>query len=54
MLKEMESQQKSKIWELVELPKEKKTIGCKWVYRKIGLAEKIVANWTSKKAWCYD
>ena len=31
---EMESLQKSKTWELVKLPKGKKAIGCKWIFRK--------------------
>ena len=30
----MESLRKNQTWELVELPKRKKAIGCKWVYRK--------------------
>ncbi|KAK4386030.1 Retrovirus-related Pol polyprotein from transposon TNT 1-94 [Sesamum angolense] len=34
MVAEMESLQKYHTWELVQLPKGKKTIGCKWVYRK--------------------
>ena len=32
--KEMESLHKNKTWDLVTLPKGKKAIGCKWVYRK--------------------
>ena len=34
MLEEMESLQKKKTWELVKLPKGKKAIGCKWIFRK--------------------
>ena len=30
----MESLKKNKTWELLELPKGKKLIGCKWVFRK--------------------
>ncbi|KAL5553999.1 hypothetical protein UlMin_041400 [Ulmus minor] len=41
MAKEMESFRKNQTWELVELPKGKKFIGCKWVYRK---KEVITAN----------
>jgi len=32
MEEEMEALQKNKTWKLVELPKGKKTIGCKWVF----------------------
>ena len=35
MAEEMESLKKNQTWELVELPKGKKAIGCKWVYQKI-------------------
>ena len=34
MRKEMKSIETNKVWELVELPKGKKTIGCKWVYKR--------------------
>ncbi|KAL0453640.1 UNVERIFIED_CONTAM: Retrovirus-related Pol polyprotein from transposon TNT 1-94 [Sesamum latifolium] len=34
MVEEMESLQKNRTWELVQLPKGKKAIGCKWVYKK--------------------
>ena len=34
MVEEMESLNKKKTWELSELPKGKKPIGCKWVFRK--------------------
>ena len=34
MEEEISSQHKNDTWELIELPKEKKAIGCKWVYAK--------------------
>ena len=34
MRKEMKSIKANKVWELVKLPKGKKTIGCKWVYKR--------------------
>ena len=34
MVEEMSSLYKNDTWELTELPKEKKAIGCKWVYAK--------------------
>ena len=34
MEKEMQSLHKNETWELVELPKGKRDIGCKWVYKK--------------------
>ena len=34
MLEEMKSLQKNRTWELVELSKGKKAIGCKWIFRK--------------------
>ena len=33
MKEEMDSLNKTKTWELVELPKDRKTIGCKWVFK---------------------
>ena len=33
-VEEMGSLQKNKSWESMKLPKRKKAIGCKWVYRK--------------------
>ena len=32
MVEEMETLQKNSSWELVKLPKGKKTVGCKWVF----------------------
>jgi hypothetical protein len=32
MKEEMSALQKNKTWELVQLPKGKKTVGCKWVF----------------------
>ena len=34
MIEKMEALQTNSTWELVPLPKGKKTIGCKWVYTK--------------------
>jgi len=34
MMEEISSLQKNDTWELSELPKEKKAIGCKWVFTK--------------------
>ena len=34
MNEEMESLRKNQTWELVQLPKGKRVIGCKWVYKK--------------------
>lgn len=33
-MKEIESLHRKNTWELVEIPKCRKVIGCKWVYRK--------------------
>ena len=33
-VEEIDSLHVNNIWELTELPKRKKTIGCKWVYAK--------------------
>jgi transposase InsO family protein len=41
MMEEMESLKKNQTWELVQLPKGKRAIGCKWVYkRKPAVTEK--------------
>lgn len=32
--REMESLHKNHTWELIELPLGKRTIGCKWVYKR--------------------
>jgi hypothetical protein len=32
MKEEMSALQKNKTWELVQLPRGKKTVGCKWVF----------------------
>ena len=34
MMEEFEFLHNNKTWDLVELPREKKAIDCKWVYRK--------------------
>ena len=34
MGKEMESMKTNKVWNLVNLPNDKKSVGCKWVYKK--------------------
>ena len=31
---EMKSLQKNKIWDLVELPKGRLVVGCKWIFKK--------------------
>ena len=33
MIDELKSMVESKVWDLVELPKGSKTIGCKWVFK---------------------
>ena len=34
MEEDMQSLRKNQTWEFVELPKGKRAIGCKWVYKK--------------------
>ena len=33
MKEEMKSMSDNKVWDLVEIPKGAKTVGCKWVYK---------------------
>ena len=55
MKEQMDSLEKKKTWELVELPKDRKTVGCKWVFKlKKGIDGKVeryksrlVAKWYS-------
>ena len=56
MEEEMELLRKNQTWELVELPKGKKAIGCKWVYRKkeavtVNDREKFKARLVAKGYW---
>ena len=38
----MDSLEKNKTWELVELPKDRKIVGCKWVFKlKKGINGKV-------------
>ena len=32
VLEEMRALEKNQTWELIDLPKEKRTVGCKWVF----------------------
>ena len=32
MYEEMRALQRNETWEIVDLPREKKTVGCKWVF----------------------
>ena len=34
MIEEIESLHKNQTWDLVKLPKDKKTVGCKWIFKK--------------------
>ena len=34
MQKEMHSIHSNDVWDLVELPKDRKPVGCKWVFKK--------------------
>jgi hypothetical protein len=49
MTKEMESLHKNQTWDLVELLERKKTIGCKWVFKK---KEAISEKWGEKFKAC--
>lgn len=41
MEEELESLHKNKTWDLVELPKDKSAVGCKWIFqRREALSEK--------------
>ena len=60
MVEEMESLNKNKTWELSELPKGKKPIGYKWVFKKKGSSirkgrrmfqSKIGSKGTFTKTW---
>ena len=55
MDKEMQSLQKNKTWRLVQLPKDKKAVRCKWVYtKKEGFPnKKEVRNKVRLVAKCY-
>jgi hypothetical protein len=42
MKDEMKELEKNATWDLVEIPRDKKTIGCKWVYKlKKGVDDKV-------------
>jgi hypothetical protein len=42
MKEEMDSLERNKTWDLVELPKDTKFFGCKWVYKlKKGVDDKV-------------
>jgi hypothetical protein len=42
MKEEMDSLERNKTWDLVELPKDRKVVGCKWVYKlKKGVDDKV-------------
>ena len=45
MKEEMDALEKNKTWDLVELPKDIKVVGCKWVYRlKKGIDDKVAKH----------
>ena len=63
MTEEMESLHKNSVWELVPKPKERKLVGCKWVFRKkegihdddaITYKARLVAKGYSQKGVDYD
>ncbi|KAJ1426951.1 reverse transcriptase [Sesbania bispinosa] len=42
MKEELKSMDDNKVWDLVELPKGSKRVGCKWVFKtKLKLAESL-------------
>ena len=42
MKEEMDALERNKTWDLVELTKDRKVVGCKWVYRlKKGVDDKV-------------
>ena len=46
MNKEMESLQKNQTWDLVELPKGRRVVGYKWIFKK-------KSRWCTKEVICY-
>ena len=52
MVEEMKALEKNSTWELVELPRDKKTVGCKWVftvkYKSDGAIERYKARLVAK------
>ena len=45
MKEEMDSLEKNKTWDLVELPKDRKVVGCKWFYKlKKGVDDKVAKH----------
>ena len=45
MKEEMDALEKNKIWDLVEVPKDIKVVGCKWVYKlKKGVDDKVAKH----------